>query len=322
MDADRRPPTAARRTHAARHGHARARRGPTARCARCWRCARWGADAGAAYAGSAIRYPDRPAIDRRARHADLRARSTGAPTRSRASCATAGIGEGDGVAIMCRNHRGFIEATVACSKLGAERAVSEHGVRGAADHRRARARAGPWRSSTTRSSPSSSREGAAGRKRFVAWTRARTPAGAGADPRLEDLIAARRRLRPGAAGRAGSRRDPHLRHDRHAEGRRAQTAGLARAGRGAVLEDPAARARDDDDRRADVPLVGLRALHARRCRCPRRSCCAAASTPRRRCAAIAQHRATTLALVPVMLQRILELGPADDRALRPELRCG
>ena len=31
----------------------------------------------------------------------------------------AGVGEGDGVAIMCRNHRGFIEATVACSKLGA-----------------------------------------------------------------------------------------------------------------------------------------------------------------------------------------------------------
>src|SRR5205823_14045199 len=31
----------------------------------------------------------------------------------------AGIREGNGVAIMCRNHRGFIEATVACSKLGA-----------------------------------------------------------------------------------------------------------------------------------------------------------------------------------------------------------
>ena len=31
----------------------------------------------------------------------------------------AGIGEDDRVAIMCRNHRGFIEATVACSKLGA-----------------------------------------------------------------------------------------------------------------------------------------------------------------------------------------------------------
>jgi fatty-acyl-CoA synthase len=31
-----------------------------------------------------------------------------------------GIGEGDAVGIMCRNHRGFIEATVALSKLGAD----------------------------------------------------------------------------------------------------------------------------------------------------------------------------------------------------------
>jgi fatty-acyl-CoA synthase len=30
-----------------------------------------------------------------------------------------GIGPGDGVGIMCRNHRGFIEATLACAKLGA-----------------------------------------------------------------------------------------------------------------------------------------------------------------------------------------------------------
>jgi acyl-CoA synthetase (AMP-forming)/AMP-acid ligase II/uncharacterized membrane protein len=32
----------------------------------------------------------------------------------------AGVLEGDGVGIMCRNHRGFIEATVAVSKLGAD----------------------------------------------------------------------------------------------------------------------------------------------------------------------------------------------------------
>jgi fatty-acyl-CoA synthase len=31
-----------------------------------------------------------------------------------------GVGEGDSVAIMCRNHRGFIEATVAVAKLGAD----------------------------------------------------------------------------------------------------------------------------------------------------------------------------------------------------------
>ena len=31
-----------------------------------------------------------------------------------------GVGEGDGVAVMCRNHRGFIEASIAISKLGAD----------------------------------------------------------------------------------------------------------------------------------------------------------------------------------------------------------
>jgi fatty-acyl-CoA synthase len=36
------------------------------------------------------------------------------------SLADAGIKEGDGVGIMCRNHRGFIESTVAVSKLGAD----------------------------------------------------------------------------------------------------------------------------------------------------------------------------------------------------------
>src|SRR3954449_9368337 len=30
-----------------------------------------------------------------------------------------GVAAGDGVAIMCRNHRGWIDAVVACSKLGA-----------------------------------------------------------------------------------------------------------------------------------------------------------------------------------------------------------
>ena len=30
-----------------------------------------------------------------------------------------GIGYGDGIGIMCRNHRGFIEATLAAAKLGA-----------------------------------------------------------------------------------------------------------------------------------------------------------------------------------------------------------
>lgn len=52
----------------------------------------------------------------------------------------AGIVESDGVGIMCRNHRGFIEATLAVSKLGGRRPLPEHGVRRAAAHRGREAR--------------------------------------------------------------------------------------------------------------------------------------------------------------------------------------
>ncbi len=68
--------------------------------------------------GGAIRYPDRAAI------VDERGTLTFAEVHRRTNALArelrkAGIGERDDVAIMCRNHRGFIEATVACSKLGA-----------------------------------------------------------------------------------------------------------------------------------------------------------------------------------------------------------
>ena len=57
--------------------------------------------------------------DRRPRHAHLRRDRPRAPTRSPTASPTHGVKEGDGVAIMCRNHRGFVEATVAVAKLGA-----------------------------------------------------------------------------------------------------------------------------------------------------------------------------------------------------------
>ena len=66
------------------------------------------------------RYPDEPAIIDELGHADLRARSTSARTRSPTRWQADGIGEGDGVAILCRNHRGFVESTSRCSKLGAD----------------------------------------------------------------------------------------------------------------------------------------------------------------------------------------------------------
>ena len=67
---------------------------------------------------SAIRYPDEPAIiDELGQltFAEVHARSNALANAFR----EAGIGPDDGVAIMCRDHRGWVETTIALSKLGA-----------------------------------------------------------------------------------------------------------------------------------------------------------------------------------------------------------
>jgi acyl-CoA synthetase (AMP-forming)/AMP-acid ligase II len=79
---------------------------------------RWGLTPAIAYGLAAIRDPDRTAIiDERGTltFAEVDRRTNALARGLRA----AGIDSQDTVAIMCRNHRGFIEATVACSKLGA-----------------------------------------------------------------------------------------------------------------------------------------------------------------------------------------------------------
>ena len=151
--------------------------------------------------------------------------------------AAEGIREGDSIAIMCRNHRGFIEATIACSKLGADAPLPEHRVRRSADRGRDAARE-PQGADLRRGVRRPGRARAAqGRTRFVAWCDARRePA---RTRRWSRLIAAAADVDLTPPAEKGPRRDPHLRHDRHAKGRGTQTARLARARRGAVLEDPA-----------------------------------------------------------------------------------
>ena len=80
--------------------------------------AAYGASPAAGCAIGAIRQPDDVAI------VDERGTLTFAEVHRRtdalaAAFAGRGIAAGDRVAILCRNHRGFIEATVACAKLGA-----------------------------------------------------------------------------------------------------------------------------------------------------------------------------------------------------------
>ena len=79
---------------------------------------RWGPTPAAGYTASTIRYPDGVAIVDEL--GTLTFREVHERTNALAhALSDAGILEGDGVAIMCRNHRGFIDVTVACSKLGA-----------------------------------------------------------------------------------------------------------------------------------------------------------------------------------------------------------
>ena len=140
------------------------------------------------------------------------------------------------------------------------RPVPEHRVRGAADRRCAQAR----------------EAGRAHLRRGVHRARARGRAAAQALHRLaRDPGWHRRRSaargphrRWGRVGRSSARgarprRHPDLGNDGRPKGRIAAPARFPRTGRGAVLEDPAARPRADDDRRTHVPLMGLCPFHAR-----------------------------------------------------------
>src|SRR6478609_2415045 len=79
---------------------------------------RWGPTPAAGYSVSAVRRPDKVGIVDEL--GTLTFQEINERTNALANAwSDMGIGEGDGVAILCRNHRGFIDATVACSKLGA-----------------------------------------------------------------------------------------------------------------------------------------------------------------------------------------------------------
>jgi len=79
---------------------------------------RWGASPATGVTTAAIHYPHELAIvdERGALSWERLHRRSNALAHAFAGM---GIGPGDGVGVMCRNHRGFIEATLAAAKLGA-----------------------------------------------------------------------------------------------------------------------------------------------------------------------------------------------------------
>ena len=80
---------------------------------------RWGAGPAGGFAAMAILVPQRTAVVDELgplTFAELDRRSNGLAD----SLERRGVGPGTGVAVMCRNHRGFVDASLAAAKLGAD----------------------------------------------------------------------------------------------------------------------------------------------------------------------------------------------------------
>lgn len=80
---------------------------------------RWGTGPAGGFASLAVRDPDRVGL------VDELGELTFGEMQRRSNAlarglAALGVGEGDSVAIMCRNHRGFVDASIAVAKLGAD----------------------------------------------------------------------------------------------------------------------------------------------------------------------------------------------------------
>jgi fatty-acyl-CoA synthase len=264
---------------------------------------RWGPTPAAGYSASAIRFPDEPAIIDEL--GTLTFRQVHQRTNALADqFAARGIGEGDAVAILARNHRGFIDAVVACSKLGCHSLFLNTMF------------AGPQITDVCdREQPAAIvydeefadlvADALTGRQGFVAWTdgeREHT------DPVLEDLIEAGSTAElppPTEKGRvviltSGTTGTPK-------GANRKQPESLEPAA--ALFSKIPLRAREPTHIAAPMFHswgfahftlgMGLSSTIVLRRR----------FDPESMLQAVAHHRCTALAVVPVMLQRTLELGP-------------
>jgi acyl-CoA synthetase (AMP-forming)/AMP-acid ligase II len=277
---------------------------------------RWGSTLAAAYASAAVRYPQRAAL------VDERGMLTFAEVHRRTNAlaralAKAGISEQDGVAIMCRNHRGFVDATVACSKLGAGALYLNTAFAGPqiAD---VMSREEPVALVYDEEFAELVKAGGEGRKRFVAW---HDPAGEGPpDPLLEELIAreSEAELEPPlergpvvilTSGTTGTPKGAGRKQPDSLEPAAALFSKIPlKARETTVIAAPMFHSWGFVHFALGLPLTSTYVLRRK-------------FDPQETLRAVAQHRATALIVVPVMLQRILDLGPEllaryDTSALR------
>jgi fatty-acyl-CoA synthase len=269
--------------------------------------ANWGPSPALGSTIGAIRHPDRVAVIDEL--GTLAWKEVDERTNALANAfAEQGIGTGDGVAILCRNHRGFVETTVALAKLGA-RALYLNTMFAAPQVTDVVKREGPVALVYDEEFSEMVAEGAKGHKRFIAWYD-------GPDtpdcPIIEELIEHGDRSAPSPPESKG--RFVIL------------TSGTTGTPKGANREtpdnlDPIASLFDKIPMRAGATMtiaaplfhswgflhfnvaLGLGApIVLRR-----------TFDPELTLSDTAQHRSRTLVVVPVMLSRILELGDETIR---------
>lgn len=264
---------------------------------------RWGTTLAAGYVGAAARYPGARAVvdelgtltfeelDRR-----TNALATGFSRH--------GIGEGQRVAIMCRNHRGFIEASVACSKLGADALYLNTAFAGPSVTAIVE-REDPVAVVYDQEFAAAVEHACAGRTSLVAWVDARAAA---PDPSLEDLVASNDDARPAAPSAPGrsliltsGTTGPPKGANRASPDSLAPAAGILsriplRARGVTMIAAPLFHAWGWAHMVLGTSLGSTLVLTRR-------------FDPLATLRAIAQQRADALIVVPVMLQRIVELSP-------------
>jgi fatty-acyl-CoA synthase len=219
----------------------------------------------------------------------------------------AGLGEGDGVAIMCRNHRGFIEATVAASKIGAHALYLNTAF------------AGPQLTEVVqREKPTAVvydqefaellEDAGKRRKRFVAWVEDDSPP----DPTLEELIESgdtESPVPPAEPGRvviltSGTTGTPKGAARKQPDGLSPAISLLSRiplkAGERTMIAAPLFHSWGFAHFTLGLALHSTYVLQRK-------------FDPEGTLAAVAQHECTSCPMVPVMLQRVLDL-PEDVRA--------
>ena len=185
---------------------------------------RWGASPAAGAAAAAIRYPDETMIIDELGElsfAEVHERSN----KLAHAFADQGIGEGDGIAILARNHRGFVDTVLAASKLGAN-ALFMNTMFSGPQLVDVLEREDPKAVVYDEEFLGVMEKADVELKRFVAWSEE----GESDDSTIESLIEETddaSDLKP--PGEVLQVRRPHLGHHRHAQGRPARPARHARA---------------------------------------------------------------------------------------------